>query len=325
MNELDRYLDDLGERLDAARVPRRPWTPTVAVLATGVTALALALVLGLAGGGGGDRQRVVPGVGPAEAIAKARAALQLPVGQMLHMRIRTETPVHIGTEEPLRTSTEELWATAQPLRWRQSWTDSQGGTQESAFADGTTSSLDASSNRLKRITGFREDAPQARIRTLLGVFGGPDQPSEPSEDLRAALANGTLVDAGEQQVGGRRVRRLQSKGKDDPKTVLVLIYDVDPVTFAPVGGERIYYLPPGKGRPRREAGPAVRFTVERYEKLPIDSAQLRIATKPTTKVVELTRAEWMRRFRAVQRWERRCTKLRRHNPRADCGARPTAP
>jgi hypothetical protein len=319
MNELDRYLDDLGERLDAARVPRRPRTPAVAVLLVGVVALALALGLGGGGGDGGHR------IGPTEAIAKARAALQLPVGEMLYMRIRTERPVHIGADEPLQTSTEELWATAQPLAWRQSWTDSTGNTLQSAFADGTTSSFDAKTNRLKRITGFREDSPQARIRTLLGIFGGPDQPSEPSEDLRAALAKGTLVDAGEQQVGGRTVRRLESKAKDDPKTLLVLIYDVDPVTFAPLGGERIYYLPPGKGRPKREAGPSLRFTVERYEKLPIDAAELRIATTPTTKVVELTRGEWMRRIRDVQRWERRCAKLRRHDPRADCGKRPTAP
>ena len=61
---------------------------------------------------------------------------------------------------------------------------------------------------------------------------------EPSDDLRAGLAHGTLVDAGEVQVGGRTVRRLETKDKDDPKTLMVLVDDVDPVTFAPIGAQR---------------------------------------------------------------------------------------
>jgi hypothetical protein len=317
MSELDRYLDDLGARLDSARVQPRPDTRLVALVATGAVALVVALALSLVGGGGSGEHRAVPGVGPVDAIAKARAALQAPAGQMLHMRVRTDI------QPPKRSSTEELWATADPLRWRQSYTTSGADEQEWAYGDGVYSTFDAKANRLKRVTGYTDDSPQARIRTVLGTSGGAD---EPSEDLQAALAKGALVDAGEVQVGGRTVRRLETKDKDDPKTLLVLIYDVDPVTFAPVGGERISYMPPKrKGGPRRAGPPPIRFTVEAYERLPIDEAQLAITTDSKTKVVELTQAEWMRRFRAVRRWERHCSKLRRSNPRADCGKRPTSP
>ena len=123
MSELDRYLDDLGVRLESARVPRRPRTHLVALVVTGAVALVVAVVLSLAGGGGGTGgHRAVPGVGPVDAIAKARAALQVPAGQMLHMRIRTDWPLRIGADDsPRRTSIQELWATAEPWRWRQSW------------------------------------------------------------------------------------------------------------------------------------------------------------------------------------------------------------
>jgi hypothetical protein len=316
MSELERYLDDLGARLDSARVPPRPRTRLVAIVATGAVALAVALAVSLAGGGSGSH-RVVPGVGPIDAIARARAALQVPAGKMLHMRIRSEIP------QPKRSSTEELWATADPVRWRQSFTTAGAEAEQWAYGDGVYSTFDVEANRLKRVTGYTDDSPQARIRTLLGIADGAD---EPSNDLRTALAKGALVDAGELQVGGRTVRRLETKDKDGPKTLLVLIYDVDPVTFTPVGGERRFYIPPKqKGGPRREGPPPLRFTVETYDRVPIDADQLTIKTDSRTKVVELTQAEWMRRVRVVQRWDRRCSKLRRSNPRADCGTRPPSP
>jgi hypothetical protein len=314
MSELDRYLDELGARLDSAHARPRPKTRLVALVATGAVALLVALGLSLSGSG--ERQ-AVPGVGPVDAVAKAREALQVPAGQMLYMRVRTDIP------QPKRSSTNELWATADPLRWRQRFTTSSGDDQQWSYGDGAWSTFDVGANRLLRVTGYTDDSPQARIRTVLGNQSGAD---EPSDDLRAALANGTLVDAGEVQVDGRTVRRLETKGKDDPKTLVVLIYDVDPVTFAPVGGQRIYYMPPKrKGGPRREGPLPLRFTVEAYERVPIDETRLAIRTGSRTKVVELTKAEWMGRFRAVRRWERRCSKLRRVNPRADCGRRPSSP
>jgi hypothetical protein len=317
MSELDRYLDDLGARLDSARVRPRPRTRAVVLVATGVAALAVALALSLVGGGGSGERRAVPGVGPVDAIAKARAALQVPVGQMLHMRVRTDSPVS------KLSATEELWATADPLRWRQSNTTSDGDHDESSYGGGVHSTFDGEANRLERVSGYTDDSPQARIRTILGIGRGAD---EPSEDLRTALAKGALVDAGEVQVGGRTVRRLETKDKDDPKTLIVLIYDVDPVTFAPVGGERIYYLPAkDEGGPRRAGPPPIRFTVEAYDRVPIDTARLAIKPGSHTEVVELTQAEWLRRVRAVQRWDRRCSKLRSANPRADCGTRPASP
>jgi hypothetical protein len=311
MSELDRYLDDLGARLDTARVRPRPRGQLVAWIATGAVALAVASTLSLAGGGSGEH-RGVPGVGPVDAIAKARAALQVPAGEMLHMRVR------IGGS-----AVEELWATPDPLRWRQVDGSPGAGEQQFAYGGGVYSMFDARANRLERVTGYTDDSPQARTRTILGVGGSTNAPSD---DLRAALDRGALVDAGEVQVGGRTVRRLETRGKDDPRTLIVLIYDVDPVTFAPVGGERIYYRPPRtEGGPRR-AGPApIRFTVETYQRVPIDKAQLTITPGPRTTVVDLNRAQWMGRFRAVQRWERRCAKLRRSDPRADCGAQPPAP
>jgi hypothetical protein len=318
MSELDRYLDDLGARLDSARVRPRPRSRLVALVVTGAVALAIALTLSLAGGGGTGEHPAVPGVGPVDAIAKASAALQVPAGQMLHMRVRS------NITKPKQSLTEDLWATADPLRWRLSYTSTGGRSdQQSAYGDGISSTFVAKTNRLKRITGYTDESPQARIRTILGIGGGA---GEPSDDLRAALAKGKLVDAGEVQVGGRTVRRLETKDKDDPNTLIVLIYDVDPVTFAPVGGQRIYYMPPKRrGGPRRDGPPPMRFAVETYERLPIDEAQLTIKTDAKTKVVELTQAEWMRRFRAVRRWERHCSKLRRSDPRADCGRRPASP
>src|SRR3954452_22024973 len=111
MSELDRYLDDLGARLDSARVRPRPRSRLVV---TGAVALAIALTLSLAGGGGGEtgEHPAVPGVGPVDAIAKASAALQVPAGQMLHMRVRS------NITKPKQSLTEDLWATADPLRWR---------------------------------------------------------------------------------------------------------------------------------------------------------------------------------------------------------------
>jgi len=302
MSELDRYLDDLGGQLDGARP--RPGGRRLAALA--LVAAAAAAVFSLAGRGDSEH----PGVGPVDAVAKARAALQVPPGQMLHMRLRLE-----GPPAP---STEDLWVAKDPLRWRQTSADGSG----SAYGDGVYSwMMTTYIHRLERVSGYTDDSPQARVRTLLGVGNG-----DPSRDLQAALTKGKLVDAGEVQSGGRTVRRLETKDKDDPSTLIVLIYDVDPVTFAPVGGERIYYTPPKHpGGPRRPGPPPMRFTVEAYERLPLDEAKLRMTPGPGIRLVELTKEQLAERVKRAKRWERRCAKLRRHHPSADCGKRPTSP
>jgi hypothetical protein len=281
----------------------------VALVATGALAQVAALAVSLIGGGRETKHPAIP-VGPVDAVAKARAALVVPPGQMLHMRIRMERGA-------LGEGVDEVWAATDPPRWRHVSTSPQQ-TMTFAFGAGVSSYYDAKANRLRKITGYADDSPQAKLRTLLGVGNG-----SPDEDLRAALERGELVDAGEQQVDGRTGRRLESKDKDSPKTIIVLTYDVDPKTFAPVGGSRTYYLPPKKpGGPRRMVGKpsdsTFRFKVELYERVPIDEAQFAVKTNPKTKVSEVTKEQFARQIKAAERAQKRCSKLRAANPRARC-------
>src|SRR4051812_39735852 len=79
------------DRLSGGRQRRGPRLLMSALTGAAVLVVVAALSLaGSGGGGGAGEHRAIPHVGPVDAIAKARAALQVPAGQMLHLR------VHIG-------------------------------------------------------------------------------------------------------------------------------------------------------------------------------------------------------------------------------------
>ena len=101
-----------------------------------------------------------------------------------------------------------------------------------------------------------------------GVLGG-----DPSTDLRAMLAAGDVRDDGVVTVDERSVRRLVSDQHEAGR----LVYYMDPQTFAPLGG-RLYF-----GRV-----PALEFTVEDYERLPLNAETEKLLTfeeTPKTKHV----------------------------------------
>lgn len=272
MNELDRYLDALGSRLAEAKPPRRRWPVLIPAVAL-VAALAVLLI----GGPGGER-RAVP-IGPVDAVAKARAALTVADGEMLHMRLR-DLPMELpeGTSAGMALEgSQEQWSTSVPQRWRLKHTDGRGQVLELAYAGGVNSRYDSRTDRLVHVRGFRDGIPQVRLPSQFGTGGG-----DPDSDLRAALDKGRLVDQGEVQAGGRTVRRLVSRNQQD---LIVLTYDVDPQTFAPVGGSRTMYMPPKRKGGKRRWVATGSFVVEVYERVPVDEAVLKITPPEGTRVV----------------------------------------
>lgn len=124
---------------------------------------------------------------------------------------------------------------------------------------------------------------EAPVPSLFGQRGGDSE-----NELRAALDAGRLVDTGEAQVNGRTVRRLSSRLTDDPRDLIVLTYDVDPQTFAPVGGSRTSYMPPRKQGGKKRLVDTMTFTVEVFERLrltPENEARLQIPVGKDTQVV----------------------------------------
>lgn len=127
--------------------------------------------------------------------------------------------------------------------------------------------------------GFNDSGPGARTPGLFGLTGGAD----PAADLQRALTLGDLIDEGEQQVNGRTVRRLVGKPSpnDGKRVTRRFVYDVDPDTFAPVGGEMQIGYPTTQGNPI-----TTRFHVDEYDRLPATTENerlLKIATGPATK------------------------------------------
>jgi hypothetical protein len=281
MTGLDRYLDDLGARLEAAagtadgaersrgsaRAGRAAGVGlAVAALAAGVLALSW------------SRPDHPPR--PLNALAEARAALSTD-GAILYMRVRSGGGV------------TDQWSTEHPLRWRIVSHSPSVGRTESAYAGGATSVYYADAGLLNRTTGYADDAPQARLRTIFGI-GTPDT------SIPALLAAGKLVDKGEVQDGTRTVRRLEHGDKDRD-----VVYDVDPKTFAPVGGSFTFY------RPGHVLVDTTSFTVERYERIPLtraDAHLLAITPKPSDRVTTLTAPQFMAAWRKQRRFERNCGK-----------------
>jgi hypothetical protein len=254
MTDLDRYLDDFGTQLRVAKPPRRPRRALVfgATLAT-ATAVAIVALL-LAPSGGGTRP------GPVDAVAAARKALD-PAGVILHMRLRIDLP---GAD--VEQTVMETWSAQAPGRWRLVQASKDGEPIELAYAGGEHS--DYVRGRLTIERGFTAEDPAARLPSVFSQRG-----KDPDTNLRALLASGKLLDKGEAQVAGKTVRRLTSK-----QGMRKLDFDVDPVTFAPLGGRIVYDLPSDSKRP----GMDLRFVVEAFERLPItpETEKLLVITPP---------------------------------------------
>jgi hypothetical protein len=252
---LDRYMDDFGRELSRAR-PRRSRAPL---------ALAGAAALGAA-------VAFLPGPDHGvDAVAQAREALA-PRGEIVHMVVS----MRVGNR-PIFPATEQ-WYAADPVRWRttQATGRSRPGQAvpvlfELAFHHGRVRSYDAQRD-VVNIWPTRSGL--AKVMTP-GLVGG-----DPSTDLRAMLAAGDVRDDGVVTVNGRQVRRLVSEPKDKGPS-RQLVYYMDPQTFAPVGG-RMY--PVLRGRRMRP----IEFTVDRYERLPINAENeklLRFDKTPKTRHV----------------------------------------
>jgi hypothetical protein len=299
MSELDRYLDDLGRRLDQAQPPRSRRL-TIGLGAAVALALAIVAVV-FASSPGGERR-------PLNAIAEARAALA-PDGQILYIRIRFDIPATAAGSA----NVTEQWSTDHPLRWRFVQHTLNGGQEERAYGAGVLSTFYADDDLLVRQEGYVDHDPSVRPASIFGQRGG-----DPDTDLQAMLAAGKLVDRGEQRVDGRTVRRLESRDAHDPMALRTVVYDVDPKTFAPVGGAFTYF------RPGHVFVDTIRFRVERYERLPITKANARLLTvtpNRSTAVIVLTAAEVKRRFLAYRRWRERC--VHEHSHARVCRTPPT--
>jgi hypothetical protein len=223
---------------------------------------------------------------PVDAIAAVRKTLD-PAGVVLYFRIRTDIP-----GGGLKTSYAETWSAQDPQRWRlKSW--STGGPKhhrvtQASYGRGASRWL--YEKKLTVTTGYRDHTAGTRLPSMFGQSS-----SDPDADLRAQLASGKFKDEGEQQSGGRTVRRLS---RDDG--VRKLVVDVDPATFIPLGGT-MSLRPPGK--PLTEAM-TMTFTVEAFERLPLtpETEKLLTFTVPRgTKVVTRTVEERRRQMAARRR------------------------
>jgi hypothetical protein len=126
------------------------------------------------------------------------------------------------------------------------------------------------------------------------------------------LAAGKLKDSGLVETNGRTVRRLQ--GGDRYRH---WVYDVDPETFAPVGGAVTT-------RFRRGPDDTMRFIVEAYERIPLGADVFTIQTKPQPRIRTLTKSQFLDRIAQQRRRARvwsRCVK-RNHGSHKGCGRSP---
>jgi hypothetical protein len=172
---------------------------------------------------------------------------------------------------PSRPLTTEQWSAVDPPRWGISL---DGGKQQVSYARGVQRIYRSRGDTLNVYRGYKGAPSKAP-----GLFS-----NDPVAGLRSMLAAGRLRDTGEVTAGGRTVRRLigeqrvpEVKGTFVQRTT----YDVDPQTFAPLGGTVEFVLAHG-------SKVAMRFHVDRYERLPLNGENaklLTIRTNAKTKVV----------------------------------------
>lgn len=301
---LESYLNDFGERLErAAHAPtgthRRPRMAVLALCAGAIVAIVVAVSLGA------TSKRLDP-------VAEARAALGSP-GEIVYMKITSQiTPQTTDNGLPSPQTTEQ-WSAVSPLRWRQvqaiappsrgqgAMGDAHGpifGRMELSYAHGVQRLYRAERDTLTVTSGYRDDESAARIPSVLGQGAG-----DPQGDLRSML-DADVSDEGEQQVGGRTVRRFVSAR---PRGAVRLVLDVDPVTFAPLEAT-ISHSFPDDGRRI-----LTHVNVDDYKRMPLTASTerlLEIQTTPQTQVNQDSAAELRER---VRRWKAKCRPLKNGN------------
>jgi hypothetical protein len=294
-NDLDRYLDAFGARLEAAAAPRvTPTTapkrrvPRIALLVTAATITALAITaVALLLPGGTTTHRL-------DVVAEARAALTPHPDELTHLVVRQRITGDTGRAGIQPEFLSEQWSATRPVRWRITYnmppnsTNHPGRRVEVAYAGGVEREYYPGINHVRRTQGVRvHPAPAAYP---LGT--------DPIATMRALLAQGTLRDSGTVKVGGREVRRLVGtrthtfpnvKDRKPTKVVNRVQYDVDPDSFAPVRARIEMPYPRG-------ADPLyVVLRFDAFERIPLNAESeklLQVYPKPgatTTKIGAMRR------------------------------------
>jgi hypothetical protein len=256
---LDRYMDDFGAdlaRAARARVRRRRRL-RLALALPGAAALAVAA-------------STLPGTGSVDGVAAAREALA-PANEIVHMKVQTR----LG-KDAIGPTTEQ-WYAGDPTRWRS--VSSFNALRRRAAPALEMAEIAYFNDRIRIYDKHRDVVTILNGPTALKPMGPSVLGGDPSTDVRAMLAAGDVRDDGVVTVDGRSVRRLVSDQTDfGPRRRLV--YYMDPQTFAPLGG-RVYF-----DSERRV--PTLEFTVEVYERLPLNAETqrlLRFEETPSTKHV----------------------------------------
>jgi hypothetical protein len=250
--------DDVLARAESSRLPllrRRPRAVVLAVVVIG------AIVLGLT--------VTTPWSGAPSIVERARAALTLQPGTVLHIKWTDSSTIDDNTTE--------------------AWLDSRG-----RFHGFVT---DASTGERVEIGGTRDlrrSVSYDPTTNAIGAFvAGPLRSvSDDVAVLRKELAEGTATAAGRELINGRMLRkiRLRLRGADCKPTIHLLL--VDPTTYEPVEYRLIVFAPRGS-RPAPDARASYRRVplVRRFlafERLPATAANLRLtdirAAHPTAKV-----------------------------------------
>lgn len=241
---------------------------------------------------------------PVDAVAAARAAVASSSGTIVHLRIAT-TAAATGSSSRVLQRTEQ-WTVDAPVRWRMIERTRRGRSSqlraiEVAFGDGAQSTYTPSTNHLYIREGLSPRGTAARVP---GLFG-----TDPKDTILDLFNSGTAKDLGLVRSAGREVRRLRVTKPQGNGLTDILTYDVDPKTFAPVGGLVRTPLPL---RPRGQgAAPEIvrRYTVELYQRIPLTAQTRRLVriTPPRDASIErVTAAEAKRR---IARQAARCRKL----------------
>jgi hypothetical protein len=268
---LERFFDDFGGDLErAARTParRRARRRTPLALA-GATLLGAAAIALLPAPRGGD-----------DVIAQAQTALSAP-GEVVHMVVRTS----VGADPRHPLPPVEQWYASDPVRWRAAQEfpprrNSRGRPQryEWGVLNGRYRFYDVARDRIQIQLG---GTPMSSHGLGPSAAGG-----DPATELRELLAAGDVRDDGVVTVDGRQVRRLVAERPlPDVRNVRQEVtYHMDPQTFAPISGELRMIV-----RGRRTD--PLDFTVERYERLPLNAETEKLLRFQTT---PQTRTSWIR-------------------------------
>ncbi|HEV2813407.1 MAG TPA: hypothetical protein VGW10_09165 [Solirubrobacteraceae bacterium] len=273
---LDDYLDEFGARVEerARRRRRRPVVRRVTLAAAAAVLVAVGVVL--LDSGSPTR--------PVDAVAAARKAITPTADEIVHLRIRSRLSAdgEIGISAP-RTRRQEQWVAADPTRWRIAETTPHhrgGGRSEYTYGAGAQAVWDTERDLVTVTGGFAGDGPAAEPP---GPFG-----SDPQRTLPELLRSGDVRDKGIVRAHGREVRRLVRVERPGRSGGMVtgrrLTYDVDPDTFAPVGGELRLVI-----RSRRRAADGTftenrpialiqTFVVENYRRIPVTASTRQLLT-----------------------------------------------